>query len=218
MQEDAAYLNTLDTVEGPELEHEKEALEQEMGFSYRQALGEALFAMVTCRPDISFPVIKLSKFANRPAKEHYAALKKLFRYLRSTINDGIIYWRRKPTIDPHLKQSPIPQIFHHSSPPIQTKDHLTLIGSVDSDWASDVSDRKSVSGIIMHLAGGTVHYKTSYQNTVAHSSTEAEFVAACDATKMAIYVRSLLDQIGIPQIDATLIFEDNTGALMMANA
>ena len=43
-------------------------------------------------------------------------------------------------------------------------------------------------------------------------------MAACDAAKMAIYVRSLLDQIGIPQEDATLLLEDNTGALMMENA
>lgn len=140
MREDAAYINILDTVEGPELEDDKEALEQEMGFSYRQANGEALFAMVTCRPGISFPVIKLSKFSNRPSREHYAALKKLFRYLRSTMNDGIIYWRRTPTINPHLPPSPTPQFFHQASAPIHTKDHLTLIGSVDSDWTSDVSN------------------------------------------------------------------------------
>ena len=70
----------------------------------------------------------------------------------------------------------------------------------------------------MHLAGGAVHYKTSYQKNITYSSTEAEFVAVYDAAKMAIYLRSLLDEIGIPQIHATMIYEDNTGALMMANA
>ena len=81
MREDATYLNILDNAKGPEDEDEKEKLEQEMGFSYRSALGEILFAMITTRPDISFPVIKLRKFANNPAPEHYAAIKSVFRYL-----------------------------------------------------------------------------------------------------------------------------------------
>ena len=35
---------------------------------------------------------------------------------------------------------------------------------------------------------------------------------------MAKYLRTLLEQIGCPQEDATVILIDNTGALMMANA
>ena len=53
---------------------------------------------------------------------------------------------------------------------------------------------------------------------MAHSSTEAEFVAANEAGKMAKYLRTLLQNIGSPQEEATIIFIDNTGALMMANA
>ena len=54
MKEDAPYQTILDRVEGPTNETEKADLEQEMGFNYRNALGKALFAMITCRPDISF--------------------------------------------------------------------------------------------------------------------------------------------------------------------
>ena len=53
---------------------------------------------------------------------------------------------------------------------------------------------------------------------MSHSSTEAEFIAACDAGKVALYLRSIFEDIGIPQHEATVILEDNTGALMMANA
>ena len=91
-------------------------------------------------------------------------------------------------------------------------------GSVDSDWATDAATRKSISGIVFYFAGAAIHYKTKFQNIVSHSSTEAEFIAACDAAKVALYLRSIFEDIGIPQEEATVILEDNTGALMMANA
>ena len=50
------------------------------------------------------------------------------------------------------------------------------------------------------------------------SSTEAEFTAAAEAGKYILYVRSLLEQIGIPQHHATILYEDNQGALLMTNA
>ena len=50
------------------------------------------------------------------------------------------------------------------------------------------------------------------------SSTEAEFNAAAEAGKYILYVRSILEQLGIPQHHATTLYEDNQGALLMANA
>ena len=70
----------------------------------------------------------------------------------------------------------------------------------------------------MRLAGGTILYRTKYQDTIAQSSTEAEFIAAADAGRHILYVRSILEQIGIPQQDATILYEDNQGALLLANA
>ena len=70
----------------------------------------------------------------------------------------------------------------------------------------------------MKMAGGVVYYKTRFQPTVALSSTEAEFIAACDAAKTILYVRSILEDVGIEQNKATTLFEDNQGALLMANA
>ena len=89
---------------------------------------------------------------------------------------------------------------------------------MDADWAGDTSHRKSVTGITLRLAGGTILYKSKYQQTIATSSTEAEFTAACDAGKAILYVRSILEEIGIPQEQATTLFIDNNGALMMGNA
>ena len=62
------------------------------------------------------------------------------------------------------------------------------------------------------------HYKTRFLTIVAHSSTKAEFVAACDAGKIILYLRSILDEIDIAQTEATILSEDDSGAIMMANA
>ena len=63
-----------------------------------------------------------------------------------------------------------------------------LHGYVDSDWASDTAHRRSVLGMTYMLASGAICYKTRYQEAIALRSTEAEFVAASDAGKMALYV------------------------------
>lgn len=90
--------------------------------------------------------------------------------------------------------------------------------AVDSDWAGDTNHRKSVTGISLRLCGGTILYKTKFQDCVATSSTEAEFTAACDAGKAILYVRSILDEIDMPQDTATTLYIDNNGALLMGNA
>jgi hypothetical protein len=94
----------------------------------------------------------------------------------------------------------------------------SIHAAVDTDWAGDTTQCRSVSGIILRLSGGTILYKTKYQDTVALSTTEAEFTAACDAAKAILYVRSILDEINLPQQNATTLFIDNNGALMMGNA
>jgi hypothetical protein len=86
------------------------------------------------------------------------------------------------------------------------------------DWAGDTSHRKSVTGMVIRLAGGTIMYKTKYQDTIAQSMTEAEFTAACDAGKAILYVCSILDEINMPQDMATTLYIDNNGALLMGNA
>jgi hypothetical protein len=68
------------------------------------------------------------------------------------------------------------------------------------------------------MAGGPIAYKTRLQPTVALSSTEAEFMATCDAAKMLLFIRSILWDLGIPQHAATVIYEDNDAATAMANA
>ena len=217
MRSNTKYLEELENDVGPSSEQDRKELETNMGFKYRGALGEALYAMITCRPDISVPIMKLSQYANNPAEIHYVALKNVFRYLRSTIDKGITFWRKTQSRHKDLDDSStnhIPQISH----PFLKYEPSRALGGADIDWAGDTKHRKSVSGMTVIYGGVVIAYKSKCQRTIAQSSTEAEFAAACDAAKLILHIRSILDEIKVPQNAATMLFEDNQGALMMANA
>ena len=88
-----------------------------------------------------------------------------------------------------------------------------IFGLVDSDWASDTTHRKSVSGIGCMYAGALIAYKSNFQKVPALSSTEAEFSAFVDRSKPILYIRSVLSDLGIEQDHATPVYEDNQGAI-----
>ena len=221
MRSDNTYVRSLETAT-PFTDEERQRYESHLGFTYRQGIGEVIYALVTCRPDISFAAIKLSQYSTAPARVHFDALQDIFPYLKATKDDGIYFWRKTPRDD--LPIGPKPECKQDANynetevPTRQETDVRKLGGAVDSDHAGDVSHRKSVTGVVVKLAGGAVLYKTAYQQSLAHSSTELEFVAACDAGKYILYLRSLLEEIGLPQHEATVLYEDNQGALLMANA
>ena len=74
-----------------------------------------------------------------------------------------------------------------------------------------------MTGLVVKLAGGAVYYKSKFQPTIALSSMEAEFVAATETGKAILYIRTILQEIGMPQQKATILHVDNNGALNMAN-
>ena len=191
MAYDKKAFETLHTAEGPTLIEDQVQLAEEMGFKYRTGIGELLFAGITCRPEIMYAVIKLSQFSQQPAKVHYLAVKHIFKYLRDTIDYGIHYWRpEENTSNPIV---PIPSLPHdnHDMEAINQDAIMEPYAYVDSDWAADSKTRKSVSGIAVMLAGGPIAYKSKSQTTIAHITTEAEFTAATDCAKTALYLRSI---------------------------
>ena len=138
----------------------------------------------------------------------------------TTRDDGIYFWRTAPRSE--LREGTLPTVHSNKSNllldnrPVQNA--TTLHAYADSDWATCVKTRRSFGGVCMRLAGGTVAYKTKFQPTVAGSSTEAEFMAAYDAGKMILFVRSILWDLGIPQEAATILYEDNDACIAMGNA
>ena len=89
-----------------------------------------------------------------------------------------------------MEEGPLPQVFKqtYENPHASSDAPDTLTAMVDSDWAGDTSHRKSVTGMVLKLAGGCILYKTKYQDTIALSSTEAEFAATCEAGKSILFV------------------------------
>jgi len=221
MNPDNDYKRKLETSE-PLTEEELKKYEKQMGFGYRQAIGELVYAMVTCRPDISFPVIKLAQYSTKPSAIHFEAVKNIFRYLNATIEEGIYFWRMNPRNDLPIGSVPTLRKDNNYDEKSVAERHQVscniLFGMKDSNWAGDSNHRKSVTGIVIKLAGGTVLYKARFQDTLALSSTETEFIATVEAGKYILYLRSILQDIGMTQHEATILYEDNQGSLLMAQA
>jgi hypothetical protein len=196
------------------------ALEKLMGLKYRKAIGELIWPMTTCRPDLSQSVVKCAQASACPAEVHYCAVKNIFRYVATTVSEGIYFWRTEANMD--LPDDPLPTISstpHDIALTDRPLDHPTRThGYMDSSWGDCLLTSRSFGGTLMRLAGGPIAYKAKLQPTVAISSTEAEFIQASDSGRISLYVRSILWDMGVPQDAATILYEDNDGATAMANA
>ena len=89
-----AAVNKLSLLTGPpEKSAEAKAISDKVGFSYRNVLGELIFAYVISQLNIGYSVCFLARFSDSPHEEHYVALKGVVRYIRATKSWGIIYQR-----------------------------------------------------------------------------------------------------------------------------
>jgi len=105
----------------------------------------------------------------RPSGEHWRAVKRIFRYLRQTMELGIRYQN--------------------------SGGNMILKGYSDADYAGDTETRRSITGYIFTIAGGAVSWKSQRQSMLSLSTTEAEYVAASAASKELIWLRRLLNDI-----------------------
>jgi len=90
-----------------------------------------------------------------------------------------------------------------------------LIGYRDSDWGSNVDDRRSITGYVFLLSGGAVSWQAKKQPTLALSSVEAEYMASTQATKEAIWWRTFLKELRVNTSSATLIFSNSQGSIAL---
>ena len=114
------------------------ALAKKMGFGFLQGIGKLIYAMVTCRPDIAFAVVKLAQFSACPSETHYHAVRHCLKYLRKTKADGIHFCRTHPCED--LEATPLPTIRSNAADlenvTYPQHDVDQLFGYVDSDFAT----------------------------------------------------------------------------------
>jgi hypothetical protein len=158
-------------------------------FGYSELIGSLLYLSVCTRPDIAQAVGALARYMANPMEEHWQAAKGVVRYLASTKTYGIIY-RRPDYAD------------------------TSIIGYCDADHAGDVDTRRSTTGYVFKLHGGAVSWSSRLQQTVAASTTEAEYMAAASATKEALWLRKLMTDFNKPP-DTLLINSDNQAAITL---
>ena len=111
---------------------------------YESAVGSLIYLMVCTRPDIAHAVGVLSRFMSKPGKEHWRAVKQVFRYLRGTSDYGLCYQGR-----------------------LRLDRVLDICSFVDADWARDLDQRQSTSGYVFNLFGGAVSWISKRQSVVA---------------------------------------------------
>ena len=133
-----SFIKSFLSATGDASESTQAKLSASMGIKYRNVLGELIFALVTCRPDLSYPMVKCAQATTAPHEIHYHALKHLLKYLYSTKDNGIYYWRlRKNDSLLHL-----PPLIITSTPTdllldnCPSHDALDLQGYIDVDWAT----------------------------------------------------------------------------------
>ena len=157
---------------------------------YRQLVGSLIWLLNT-RLDVSFVVGILSSFMQQPRKSHLRLAQRVLRYLRDTPTLGLWYAAGGPDSS------------------------FTLRGWCDSDWGGNPDSRRLTTGYVFTFGSGAVSWISKKQPTVALSSTEAEYRAACSATTEVIWIQRLLAELGFPQ-QKTVLATDNQSCIAIA--
>lgn len=163
---------------------------------YREVIGSLMYAMIYTRIDIAFILGRLAQYMQDPAEHHKAALSRVLRYLRSTIEYRICF-----------------------GPSAEDKPNLVVYS--DADYASDKIDRKSITASVGLVGGGPVFWGSKKQKSVATATTEAEYMAMANTAKQGQWVAQILRDMGFPEYIAPNGFTvdtrgDNQGAIALA--
>ena len=144
--------------------------------------------LVNTRPDISFAVNSLSQFMVDPRRVHWTAAKRILRYIRGTVEYGLVY---------------------------ECRGSVELAGFTDVDWARCVEDRKSTSSCFS-TGSGVVSWFNRKQKSVALSSAKVEYMAASMAACEGMWLRKSLSGLFECELEATIFHCDNQSGIMLS--
>ena len=158
---------------------------------YASTIRSIMYAMICTRHDVSYALSMTSRYQSNPGEGHWTAVKNILKYLKRTKDSFLVYGGA---------------------------DELVVKGYTDSSFQTDKDDSVSQSGFVFCLNGGVVSWKSSKQATVANSTMEAEYIAACEVAKEAVWIRNFIIGLGVvPSIaDHIDLYCDNSGAIAQA--
>jgi hypothetical protein len=167
--------------------------EEMAGRPYKNRVGDMSWLSRCMRPDLAYATNALARLAHNPGTAHWNASTHLIRHLNATTDVSITYRRTgKP-----------------------------LYIYVDSDYLPNYGTRfdnlRSTTGWVAFFGGAAVRWASRRQDGVANSTCEAEYYAAHDAACSALQLRTLLSDLGHPQLDPTPLLEDNQACIKLAS-
>lgn len=131
---------------------------------------------------------ELSRYMQQPNKSHGTTLKQILWYLQRTLMYGLVFCRG-------------------------TKADLKRYS--DSSHAVDEDDVRSTAGHVFYLEISLITWCSQKQKNVALSSCEAEFMAAIEAAKHAIWLQDLYEEITRQSRERVVVLVDNKSALAL---
>jgi Reverse transcriptase (RNA-dependent DNA polymerase) len=156
---------------------------------YQSIIRSLLYLMIGTCPDIFYAVTHLSQFTTNPSEDHYKAALHICCYLAGTQDYKLVYGKAA---------------------------NKGLMAYTDSDWVADKIRRWSVIGYFFKLADGIISWRSHAQKSVVLSSTEAEYMAISDCSHQAVWIETMIEELGI-WFKAIPVYGDNQGSIFIAS-
>nr|GFA37635.1 uncharacterized mitochondrial protein AtMg00810-like [Tanacetum cinerariifolium] len=131
--------------------------------SHYRGMIDTLLYMTANRHDLQFAICMCARYQARPTEKHIHAVKRIFRYLRRTVNQGLWY-------------------------PKDSSVALTTFADADHTGCQDT--RRSTSGSLQFLGKRLITLSSKRQKSAAISSTEAEYIALSECCAQILWMRS----------------------------
>ncbi|CAI7813169.1 unnamed protein product [Closterium sp. NIES-54] len=169
---------------------------------FHSMVGALNYAANHTRPDIAFATSRLASVVSRPSHEQMEAAKGLVCYVSATASVGLEY-------------SAVRQRLQRGAADL-SKGEMLLTCYTDASFNSVKADGTSIGGYVCLFGGGAVSWRSKKQNEVGLSSCETEYMALHHGAKDVVWLRRLLEEIGLCQKEPTVIFCDNESAVKLA--
>lgn len=157
---------------------------------YRELNGCLMYISNTTRPDIALSVGILGRFNNKYNHTHFTAAKRVLRYLKSTKDYGLVLGG-------------------------DVSNKLQVYA--DADYAGDLQDRKSTSGLGIFLGKSLVLWRSKKQQLTTLSTTEAEIIASTVAMQEMLWLKQLIEESNVLGTLSCSMYCDNQGAVEVIN-